>query len=72
MFPRTLLLRTRIHMTKILSSFIAAQASHTFEPYSVVNRFATTREAMSCLSKCVLQESYVFKLDKAYLLFPVF
>ena len=23
-FPRTLLLRTRIHMTKILSSFIAA------------------------------------------------
>ena len=41
---------------------------NTFDPYSVVNRFATTREAMSCLSKCVLQEK-LFKLDKAYLLF---
>ena len=59
MIPRTLLLGTRIHMTKILSLFIAAKASRTFELFSVVNRFATTREAMSCLSNCVLQESYL-------------
>ena len=74
MFPRTLLLRTRIHMTKILSSFIVGYASHTFEPYSVVNRFATTREAMSCLSKCVLQESYLnwIKLNIYYFHYSIF